>query len=276
MDSARQNLSKTFVNAFVNAGFCSDKLMTVAEGVDGGWLFKNREHGRISTAASIGLIHLWDNATGTNELEKYSSLEGDMIEAGLMLGVALANVNTRDSFNVPFAYASDRICSKSTLVKQCTALGLGFAYAGTSNFSGVRACLESAYEEAGSSMELLSHIALALGLVNVGTCDVDLTELFVNTLMEKGQLDELSSTYARYLCLALGLLYLGKQEEADVTLETLRVVPGVMGKYAALTVETCAYVGTGNVLKIQKLLAVCGEHLDEKEVCPCLTTLTLP
>jgi len=30
-------------------------------------------------------------------------------------------------------------------------------------------------------------------------------------------------------------------------------------------VETCAYVGTGNVLKIQKLLAVCGEHLDEKE-----------
>jgi len=30
-DSARQNLAKTFVNAFVNAGFGSDKLLT-AEG----------------------------------------------------------------------------------------------------------------------------------------------------------------------------------------------------------------------------------------------------
>lgn len=38
-----------------------------------------------------------------------------------------------------------------------------------------------------------------------------------------------------------------------------------IGKYAALTLETCAYAGTGNVLKIQKLLSVCGEHApDEK------------
>lgn len=102
--------------------------------------------------------------------------------------------------------------------------------------------------------------------MNVGTCDSDLIELFVNTLMESGSTDELPNTYSRYLCLALGLLFLGKQEEADVTLETLKIVPGIMGKYAALTVETCAYVNTGNVLKIQKLLATCGEHLDEKEV----------
>lgn len=32
-----------------------------------------------------------------------------------------------------------------------------------------------------------------------------------------------------------------------------------------LTVETCAYCGTGNVLKVQKLLAECGEHLEEKD-----------
>jgi 26S proteasome regulatory subunit N1 len=41
-----------------------------------------------------------------------------------------------------------------------------------------------------------------------------------------------------------------------------------MGKYASLTVETCAYCGTGNVLKVQKLLAECGEHItEEKDVC---------
>lgn len=90
VDSARQNLASTFVNAFVNAGFgqvndafcrfrllymfvCiyialdisthiiflpQDKLMTVpSEASSGGastsWLFKNKEHGKASAAASL-------------------------------------------------------------------------------------------------------------------------------------------------------------------------------------------------------------------------------
>lgn len=38
MDSARQNLASSLVNGFVNAGFCSDKLLTV----DGGnrWIYR--------------------------------------------------------------------------------------------------------------------------------------------------------------------------------------------------------------------------------------------
>ncbi|XP_013623989.1 PREDICTED: 26S proteasome non-ATPase regulatory subunit 2 homolog A-like [Brassica oleracea var. oleracea] len=57
VDSARQNLAATFVNAFVNAGFGQDKLMTVpsdaASGTAGNWLFKNKEHGKTSAAASL-------------------------------------------------------------------------------------------------------------------------------------------------------------------------------------------------------------------------------
>jgi 26S proteasome regulatory subunit N1 len=83
--------------------------------------------------------------------------------------------------------------------------------------------------------------------------------------MERDMKKELGSSYSRYLCLALGLLFLGKQEEAEVTLEALKIIPGVMGKYAILTVETCAYCGTGNVLKVQKLLAECGEHITEEK-----------
>ena len=44
-----------------------------------------------------------------------------------------------------------------------------------------------------------------------GSCDSDLTESFVELLMEKGsEKDGLSSTYSRYICIGLGLLYLGK------------------------------------------------------------------
>ena len=44
VDSARDNLAGTFVNAFVNAGFGNDKLMVEAE-EGNGWVYKNKEHG---------------------------------------------------------------------------------------------------------------------------------------------------------------------------------------------------------------------------------------
>lgn len=44
----------------------------------------------------------------------------------------------------------------------------------------------------------------------------------------------------------------------------MKTLKHAIGKYASLTLETCAYAGTGNVLKVQKLLHICGDHLDEK------------
>ena len=45
VDSARQNLASTFVNAFVNIGFGTDKLMTGAE-EGNSWIYKNKDHGK--------------------------------------------------------------------------------------------------------------------------------------------------------------------------------------------------------------------------------------
>jgi len=70
VDSARQNLASTFVNAFVNAGFGTDKLMTGAE--DGtSWIYKNKDHGMMSAAASLGVILLWDVEVGLTQIDKY-------------------------------------------------------------------------------------------------------------------------------------------------------------------------------------------------------------
>ena len=46
VDSARANLASTYVNAFVNAGFGQDKLMTP----DNEWLYKNKDHGMMAAA----------------------------------------------------------------------------------------------------------------------------------------------------------------------------------------------------------------------------------
>ena len=50
LDSARQNLAGSFVNAFVNAAFGADKLLTE----DGNkWIYKNKEHGKKTSLAAI-------------------------------------------------------------------------------------------------------------------------------------------------------------------------------------------------------------------------------
>merc|ERR1711971_1245663 len=68
--------------------------------------------------------------------------------------------------------------------------------------------------------------------------------------------------------LGLGLLFLAKQSEVDVTLEAMEVFDELNPKFAKtckVCLECLAYAGTGNVLKIQKMLGILGEHFDEAD-----------
>lgn len=56
VDSARQNLSATFVNAFVNAGFGRDKLVTTEDGNK--WMYKNKDHGKSQSQIISYLLFL--------------------------------------------------------------------------------------------------------------------------------------------------------------------------------------------------------------------------
>lgn len=107
VDSARQNLAGTFVNAFVNAGFGNDKLMVEAEEGQS-WIYKNKDHGAapfsvsagflrahadsapscvltgmFSAAASLGLSLLWDTDVGLSHIDKYAYASEDHIKVCL-------------------------------------------------------------------------------------------------------------------------------------------------------------------------------------------------
>jgi len=109
----------------------------------------------------------------------------------------------------------------------------------------------------------VSISGLALGMINVGKCDEIAGSTIVQTLMESTN-DERDHSHVRYLCLSLGLLYLGKNEKADAMLEVVATIKHRIGKYAAIVLETCAYAGSGNVLKVQEMLHHCTEHLTEQ------------
>jgi len=73
---------------------------------------------------------------------------------------------------------------------------------------------------------------------------------------------QLKDPFAKFMAVGLGLLFLGKQDACDAPLETLKAIEHPIAKQAAVILESLAFGATGNVLKIQKMLHLCNDHLD--------------
>ncbi|GAA5795208.1 armadillo-type protein [Helicostylum pulchrum] len=263
IDSARNNLSSTFVNAFVNAAFCKDKLMVTEDDNDSSWIYKTKEHGMTSATASLGLICLWDIETGLSLIDKYMYSTDDHIKAGALLGIGILNSGVREESDPALALLSEHLETGSLAVKQAAIFGLGLAYAGSAREE-ISELLLSIVSDTSLSMELSSLAALSLGLVFVGSCEGEITSAILQTMMERED-SELKDTWSRFMALGLGLLYLGKQDASEATLETLKAIQHPLGKEAEVLVEALSYAGTGNVLKVQKMLHMCNDHLDKEK-----------
>ena len=73
VESARANLASSFVNAFVNAGMCSDKLMLGSE-AGSSWVSRNKDHAMLSATASLGAIMMWNlGATKKKSMARHPS-----------------------------------------------------------------------------------------------------------------------------------------------------------------------------------------------------------
>ncbi|KAF8921613.1 armadillo-type protein [Mucidula mucida] len=277
VDSARGNLAGTFVNAFVNAGFGNDKLMVGAE-EGNSWIYKNKDHGMMSAAASLGLSLLWDTDMGLTHIDKYtySSEEhikvyfrdkiplakSNIIKAGALLATGLLNCGVRTEADAALALLGEYVENKSVPLKTSAIMGLGMAYVG-SHRDGLLELLQSHIADDNVTMELVSLATLSLGFIFVGSGNGELTGTILQTLMERAEREDkgLDEKWGRFFALGLGLLYLGLQDQCDATLETLKAIEHPLSKTAQIIVEACAFAGTGNVLRIQGMLHHCDEHI---------------
>lgn len=260
VDSARANLASTFVNAFVNAGFGKDKLMTP----DSEWLYKNKDHGMMSAAASLGSILLWNVEEGLTQIDKFLYSSEEYVKAGAALAVGILSSGVRNDADPALALLSEHVEGDSHIMKCAACTGLGIAYAGTAR-EDIMELLVPLIEqtEAGPTGFMETALAgLALGMVFVGKCDDIVGGTIVQRLMEATD-EELDHSHARYLCLGLAILFLGQMEKADAMMEAVRTIEHKISKYAVLMLETAAYAGSGNVLKVQEMLHQCAEHLTE-------------
>eukprot|EP00455_Lapot_gusevi_P042534 TRINITY_DN5053_c0_g1_i7.p1 TRINITY_DN5053_c0_g1~~TRINITY_DN5053_c0_g1_i7.p1 ORF type:complete len:712 (-),score=223.00 TRINITY_DN5053_c0_g1_i7:109-2070(-) len=260
VDSAKQNLAATFVNAFVNCGFGKDLLVTTPEGSE--WLYKNKEHGIFSATASLGMLYLWDIDSGYSAVDKYTLSNQPFMKAGAYLATGMMSSGITSDVDAALALLSEQLENNNKDVKLAAVMGLGLAYCGTCR-EDVLELLNPFIVDSSVSMEIAAMAALSLALVFVGTCNDSVTGNVIQAFMDRSETD-LKDSSARYLCLSLGLLFLGKGEMCEAVLETLQVVEHPIIKYCTLVVQTCAHAASGNVLQIQDLLAVCGEHIEDE------------
>ncbi|KAK3948444.1 armadillo-type protein [Pseudoneurospora amorphoporcata] len=264
-DSARHNLAAGFVNAFVNAGFGSDKMMLVGKDKDS-WVWKTKDEGMMSTVASLGTLLLWDVENGLDHVDKYTYLEEEQIQAGAYLAIGIMNTNVRTDSEPAMALLADpdKLAHKNPLIRVATIMGLGLAYAGSCKEE-LLSFLVNIISDPEESMQVSAMAALACGMIFVGSSNSEVSEAIVTTLLDEESGSRLNDTWSRFLALGLGLLYFGRQEEVDVILETLKAVEHPMAKPTAVLAEICAWAGTGAVLKIQELLHICNEHIEDGE-----------
>jgi len=262
LDSAKQNLASSFVNAFVNAGFCKDDLMTVA---DSKWVYKNKEHGMMSTVASLGSLYLWGMDEGMGQIDKYQYSSDVHLQAGALMAFGLVSCGIRNECDPAWALLGEKLEDESEQLRLAAVVGLGYAYAG--------ACREDLLEnltpmivDTACTIECSAMAAVSLGLVFVSSCNDEVAQAILQTLIERQSVEgALTGTWPHFFAVGLGLLYLGQQEAAEATLQVLDTITHPVGKYAKLTVEGMAFANSGDVLHVQKMLHCCTEHLEEAE-----------
>lgn len=172
VDSSQKNLALTYVNAFVNAGFGTDLLITNAENNED-WVFKVKEDGQTAAAASLGMLLLWDLEEGIAQIDKYLERRETTIAAGAFMALGLNNTGLTNESDPVAAILIDKLenCKEEQL-KQGALMGLSFTYAGSARADLLEA-ISPIILDSGNSTRLQAVAALAIGLIYVGTCDED-------------------------------------------------------------------------------------------------------
>ncbi|EFN71995.1 26S proteasome regulatory subunit rpn1 [Camponotus floridanus] len=257
-DSARANLAASFVTGFVHAGFGQDKLMSNTSDC---WVYKNKEHGKLSATASLGLIHMWDVDGGLVPIDKYLYTNEDYIKSGALLAIGLVNCGIHNECDPALALLSEYVSSSSQILRIGAILGLGLAYAG-SRRKDVTELLSGALVDEQNNMQILSLAAISLGLVNVGSGDSDVSSTILLKLLGLS-MEKLVISHSRFLALALGMVYMGTRDAIETPSAALEALPKPYNFASQTMLQICAYAGTGDVLIVQELLRICSEVTEE-------------
>lgn len=250
----QNNLVSAFVSGLANCGYGTDKFLSDTPA----FFFDQREDRIISTTAALGLLHLWDHVEGLQQIDKYFYSESTYVKAGACLASGIVMCGVKNPFDPALGLLSEQINAREDEVAIGAILGLGYAYAGTRK-EDVKELLIPLLADSEQKLQVQCMAAYALATVFVASADEDISETMINCLMEVPE-TKLKEPCVRYLILALGCMFLGRQEAADTLIDATRALPTLIQRYTEIVVRSCAFAGTGNVVVIQSFFHVIAEN----------------
>lgn len=259
IDSALLNMADVFVNSFLNVGLTKDTMTS-----NNNFIGNLKEVGQFCASASIGLINMWDFSSCSNTISEFLDLKDGFTKAGALLGLGISNCGVWNENDETLALVSESLESDDPNTVIGALLALGFAYAG-SNREDLYELIHPVLVNSDKSISVSTFAALALGLVFIGEAHEETVSSILSIFMT---IDDavLNNSVCRFLGVGLALLFLGNLDRADAVLETLDSIDKPLCRYTKIIVEVAAFAGTGNVLKIQKILRFITEEAEKDDI----------
>ncbi|XP_044759668.1 26S proteasome non-ATPase regulatory subunit 2-like [Coccinella septempunctata] len=261
IDSARQNLASSFVNGFVNAGFGCDKLLTTD--TSSKWIYRNKDHGMLSAAASLGMLHLWDVDGGLTPIDKYLYSTEDYIKSGALLALGIVNCRVKNECDPALALLSDYVNHENAVYQTGAVFGIGLAYVGTAREDVLD--LLSPIVQGTQSVEVLGIASLSCGLIALGRSNHNVITTILFKIIEANNTEQLRSPFMRLAGLGVALCYMGCKESIEVPYAAMDVFEEPFKTMVQTMLKMCAYAGTGDVLIVQELLRIVEEKITCKD-----------
>lgn len=145
------------------------------------WIFKNKDHGKTSATASLGMITMWDVEGGLPQIDKYLYTSDNYIVAGALLAIGMVNCCVHNENDPAYALIYDKVNHDDPTVRIGAVMGLGLAYSGTCREE-IEELLIPLVVDPDVSIELAGFAALSLGLVFTSTCHKECVEAISQVL----------------------------------------------------------------------------------------------
>lgn len=268
------SLSCAFASSLANCGYGKDSHLNDKEKI----YFEQREDRVISTVSAFGLLHLWDHVDGLQRVNQFFYGENHYFTAGACLATGLILCGIQHPFDPAPDLLAEHLQANNRDVLVGAVLGMGYACAGTQR-EDVKEMLIPIMANAEQPLEVQCMTAYALAMVFVGTGEEDISETMIHCLLETPE-SSLLDPAVRYLILALGCMFLGRQEAVDTLLDACQALPISIRRYTDIVLRSCAFAGTGNVVVIQNLFSIVAENDDplptETKEAPAAGTAAAP
>ncbi|KAG0441963.1 26S proteasome regulatory subunit RPN1 [Dictyocoela muelleri] len=173
-------------------------------------------------------------------------------KTGSLLAYAISCSQVIDLNQTALALLAENLDTKCVFAKAATILGIQLIYSGTKNKKDREAVKDILIECADSeSIEICGMACFALGSIFVGTGDLKLVDMMLNTLND--HVTEFGSAFYKLISLGLALLFF-KNKNIDTVISTLKGFKNSAAKYTEILIQGMSLVESGNTDFIEKLI----------------------